>query len=166
MITWFKRLNVTFSGFTKLKNLVFEDVRISNKVLQHLLSNCPLLETISLIEYDDINEEHLSFDFVKLFQCVPLIYALDISMYCMKYEVSGGMPPHKLPTSLNLKYVRLDVCLREEDAVSSALCIIRSSPNLEQLSFAMYDYEGLAIQESSINFEDLHDGLEFDLRSS
>ncbi|XP_071739429.1 uncharacterized protein [Rutidosis leptorrhynchoides] len=94
------------------------------------------------IDYDEVSVEEMSFNFVKLFQC--------------------GMP-HKLPTSLHLKYVQLDVCLREQDVISSVLCIIRSSPNLEQLSFAMYDNKELPIQESSIKFDDLHDDLSLTL---
>ncbi|GKD56052.1 hypothetical protein Tco_1289439 [Tanacetum coccineum] len=46
-------------------------------------------------------------------------------------EEEGGMPK-KFPTSLvHLKYLYVDLCLTEHDDISSAFCLMRSSPNLE-----------------------------------
>ncbi|XP_071735680.1 F-box/FBD/LRR-repeat protein At1g13570-like [Rutidosis leptorrhynchoides] len=153
---------VTFNGFNKLRSVFFENVQISAKEFQHFLLNCPLLEKIALFDYEEEYVEENSFKFAKLFQCVPLIHTLVSSKYYIKFLAAGGMP-NKLPTSLHLKYVYLDVCLREQDVISSALCIIRSSPNLEQLCFLMYDNEKLPVQESSIKFDDLQDDLSLTL---
>ncbi|XP_071739431.1 F-box/FBD/LRR-repeat protein At1g13570-like [Rutidosis leptorrhynchoides] len=155
-------LPVTFTGFNKLRNMHFKNVRVSAQVLQHFLSNCPLLEEIILGGYEEEYVEENYFKFVQLFQHVPLVHTLDISKYYMKYLAAGGMP-NKLPTSLHLKDVGLDVCLSEQDVISSILCIIRSSPNLEQLFFLMYDNEKLPIQESSLMFVDLQDDLSLTL---
>ncbi|XP_071735685.1 F-box/FBD/LRR-repeat protein At1g13570-like isoform X2 [Rutidosis leptorrhynchoides] len=143
---------LTINGFKKLRNMSFYNVQVSSEVLQHFLSSCPLLEKIVLGGYEEEYVEENSFTFVQLFQCVPLVHTLDISKYYMKYLVAGGMP-NKLPTLLHLKDVSLDVCLREQDIISSVLCIIRSSPNLEALFFL----------ESSIKFVDLQDDLSLTL---
>ncbi|XP_071735674.1 F-box/FBD/LRR-repeat protein At1g13570-like [Rutidosis leptorrhynchoides] len=153
---------VSFNGFNKLRNMHFQDVQVSAEVLKHFLSSCPLLENIVLIHYEDEYVEEIFFDFVTLFRCAPLIHTLYISKYYMKYLAAGGMP-NKLPNSLPLKDVGLDVCLREQDIISAALCIIRSSPNLEKFSFSMYDNEKLPTKESSIKFVDLQDDLSLTL---
>ncbi|XP_071739410.1 F-box/FBD/LRR-repeat protein At1g13570-like [Rutidosis leptorrhynchoides] len=153
---------LTFNGFNKLRKIDFDDVQVSTKDLQHFLSSCPLLEEVILGDYEEEYVEENSFKFVQLFQCVPLVHTLDISKDYMKYLTAGGMP-NKLPTSLHLKDVRLDVCLRELDVISSVLCIIRSSPNLGRLFFVMRDNEKLPIQESSIKFADLRDDLSLTL---
>ncbi|XP_071739413.1 F-box/FBD/LRR-repeat protein At1g13570-like [Rutidosis leptorrhynchoides] len=153
---------LTFNGFNKLRKIDFEDVRVTAEVLQNFLSSCPLLEEVFLIAHE---EEYVDENFINpvtFFQCVPLIHTLHISKYYMKYMAAGGMPD-KLPTSLHLKDVGLGVCLMDRDVISSALCIIRSSPNLEQLSFLMYDNEKFPIKESSIKFVDLQDDLSLTL---
>ncbi|XP_071735694.1 F-box/FBD/LRR-repeat protein At1g13570-like [Rutidosis leptorrhynchoides] len=152
---------VKFNGFNKLRNMHFENVMVSAEELQHFLSSCPLLEELVLIAHEEHVDEKF-INFVTFFQCAPLIDTLVISKYYMKYMAVGGMP-NKLPTSLHLKDVGLEVCLREQDVISSALCIIRSSPNLEQLSFLMYDNEKLPTKESSMKFVDLQDDLSLTL---
>ena len=51
----------------------------------------------------------------------------------LQFLGAGGMP-QKLPTSLvNLRRLFLSMCLKEQADISSALCLMRSSPNLEKL---------------------------------
>ncbi|XP_071735715.1 F-box/FBD/LRR-repeat protein At1g13570-like [Rutidosis leptorrhynchoides] len=161
-------LPLTFNGFNKLKKMSFEKFQVPAQVLQRLLSNSPLLEIIRLMEFDydeeDFEEDYEkenSFNFVKFFECVPLVHTLDLSEYYMKYLSAGGMPS-KLSTS-HLKYVRLDVCLREQDGISSALCIIRSSPNLERIFLQMCGNEKLPYLGSCNKFVDLQDDLNLQL---
>ncbi|XP_071735699.1 F-box/FBD/LRR-repeat protein At1g13570-like [Rutidosis leptorrhynchoides] len=118
---------VTFNGFNKLRSLLFDNVQLSAKALHQLLSNCPLLEDITLL------------------------------------YLGAGCMPNKLPTWLHLRYVCLHLCPKEQDSISSALCIIRSSPNIEKLILQMYDNRRLPIQESSMKFVDLQDGSSFTL---
>ncbi|KAJ0445088.1 putative FBD domain-containing protein [Helianthus annuus] len=64
--------------------------------------------------------------------------------------------PHQLPTPLvHLNYVVLEFCLMEQNEISSALCMIRSSPVLETMIFLMYDNEKLPVQQTATNFLDL-----------
>ncbi|KAJ0683278.1 putative FBD domain-containing protein [Helianthus annuus] len=64
--------------------------------------------------------------------------------------------PHQLPTPLvHLKNLFLEVCMTEQNEISSALCIIRSSPVLGGIFFLMYDNEKLPVQQTVTNFLDL-----------
>ncbi|GJS03902.1 ALP1-like protein isoform X1 [Tanacetum coccineum] len=95
------------------------------------------------------------FTFVKLLQCVPLIEFLVIGGLYMKHLSAGGMP-HKLPTSLDqLKCLSLAMCYDEEHEVSSALCLIRSSPNLEKFDLTGYDKSDTT--QISKKFPDIQD---------
>ncbi|KAJ0439904.1 putative FBD domain-containing protein [Helianthus annuus] len=126
-------------------------------MLQQFLSNCPLLEFISLNEHQKAIDSVAggnTFTFVNLLPCVPLIQVLNIREYYMKYLCIGGMP-HKLPTSLaHLKDLVLDVCLVEQNEISSALCLIRSSPVLERIVFQMFDNDKLPVRQTPANFLD------------
>ncbi|KAI7758076.1 hypothetical protein M8C21_033589 [Ambrosia artemisiifolia] len=63
--------------------------------------------------------------------------------------------PHKLPASLvHLKDLFMYVCLMEENEISSALCMMRSSPVLEAIIFQMYDNDKLPIRQTLPNFLD------------
>ncbi|KAI7754354.1 hypothetical protein M8C21_006042, partial [Ambrosia artemisiifolia] len=151
---------LTFNRFSSLTSLTFVHVEVSAQMLQRFLSECPLLEHIHLNGYPqciEFVEKGNKFTFVDLLRCVPLIKNLNISIYYMKYLCAGGMP-HKLPTSLvHLKYLFLKVCMTEQNEISSALCMIRSSPLLVKIVFLMYDNKGLRIPQTSISFLDPED---------
>ncbi|XP_071739447.1 F-box/FBD/LRR-repeat protein At1g13570-like [Rutidosis leptorrhynchoides] len=151
-------LRVSTSGsFYKLPTSFF-----SLKGLDVLpLSGC-YFEPPMQVDYEEEYVEENSFNFVKLFQCVPLVSTLALSKNYMKFFSSGGIPS-KLSTLLHLTYICLDVCLREQDVISFVLCIIRSSPNLERIFFQMDDNEKLPIQESCLQFADLQDDLSLTL---
>nr|GFA35172.1 hypothetical protein [Tanacetum cinerariifolium] len=123
---------------------------------------CPLITVLHLIGDDSRDfATGNKFTFVELLQCVPLIEFLVIEGPYMKHLSAGGMP-HKLPTSLvQLKGLSLGMCFDEEHEVSSALCLIRSFPNLEKFSLAGYDW--LDTTQISKNFHDIQDYSAFAL---
>ncbi|XP_076946190.1 F-box/FBD/LRR-repeat protein At1g13570-like [Bidens hawaiensis] len=146
---------LTFSKFSCLRFLLFLDVDVSAQMLHRFLSNCPLLEKLYLVKYqegiDFVAGENI-FTFVDLFRCMPSIRLLQISNHYIKYLSAGGMP-HKFPTSLvHLKDLSLHVT--EQNEISSALCIIRSSPELAQIRFLMYRDEKLPVQQTPVKFLD------------
>ncbi|KAD4982993.1 hypothetical protein E3N88_19664 [Mikania micrantha] len=146
---------LTFNGFSRLRKMVFINVGISARMLQHFLSNCPLLEEVILRDYGGLDfAGEIKFTFVEFLQCVPLIKTLEISQYPMKVLLAGAMP-HELPTSLDhLKHLQLDMCIMEQDEISSALCMIRSSPVLEKMVLLMYNKK-LPVRQIPNNFLDL-----------
>ncbi|GJX13990.1 F-box/FBD/LRR-repeat protein-like protein [Tanacetum coccineum] len=148
-----------FNGFNRLSQVLFSHVEISPKSLLHFLSSCPLLEVVTLGVSEAVGLGASETDFkggneftlVDLFECLPLLECIEMTEDYMKYFCAGG-PPQKLPTSLvRLKYLFLDgYCFTEKCAFSSALCIIRSSPNLELIHFSTYDNEKLHDQQTSM----------------
>ncbi|XP_076918918.1 F-box/FBD/LRR-repeat protein At1g13570-like [Bidens hawaiensis] len=148
-------LPVVYYGFSRLTTMIFGNVNVSAQKLQQFLSMCPLIECLCLKGCQhgiDFVTEGNKFTFVDLLRCVPSVWALGISIYYMKYLSAGGMP-HKLPTSLvNLTYLILEVCLTEQNQISSTLCIISSSPMLSKVNFRIhYDNE---YQQTPANFLD------------
>ncbi|KAJ0445077.1 putative F-box domain, FBD domain, leucine-rich repeat domain superfamily [Helianthus annuus] len=153
-------LPLTFYGFSRLRRILFTNVEVSAEMLQEFLSHCPLLDEVILNGYQesvDFASGGNKLTFVDLLRCVPLLKTLEVSKYYMKYLTAGGMPD-KLPTSLaHLKHLHLDVCFMEQIEISSAICMIRSSPVLEKIVFRMCDNEKLPVQQTSSNFFDSKD---------
>ncbi|MFS8028378.1 putative FBD domain-containing protein [Helianthus anomalus] len=159
---------LTFNRFSSLTSMTFRNVEVSAQMLQRFISKCPLLQCFVLIELEKGIESvpgGNNFTLVDLLQCVPLLEAFAITKHYMKvlfklkitsdYLCAGGMP-HKLSTSIvHLKNLLLNVCLVEQNEISSALCIIRSSPVLETMKFLMDDNEKLPVQQTATNFLDL-----------
>ncbi|GJS58603.1 hypothetical protein Tco_0478394 [Tanacetum coccineum] len=89
------------------------------------------------------------FTFVELFDCAPFTKVAVSVLY------AGGMS-HELSTSLvQLKHLYVDLCLTKQDEISSALCLMRSSPNLKQLALVMRNK--LHAPQASMNLIDFHD---------
>ncbi|XP_071735687.1 F-box/FBD/LRR-repeat protein At1g13570-like [Rutidosis leptorrhynchoides] len=61
---------LTFNGFNKLRDVYFEDVRVTAEVLQNFLSSCPLLEEVFLIadEKEYVDEKFINFE--TFFRCM------------------------------------------------------------------------------------------------
>ncbi|CAH1416818.1 unnamed protein product [Lactuca virosa] len=142
-----------FNGFNMLKSLVFNEVKMTVKVLIKFLTNCPLLEEFTLTPHDQTCFTETTF--VELFKCLPSIQHL------------AGSIPRKLPVSLpHLRIVVLSVCLL---GLSAVLCVISSSPNLEKIelewSYNFQDYSGINLhhlKEMEITcFRDLFSWMEF-----
>ncbi|GJY63670.1 F-box/FBD/LRR-repeat protein-like protein [Tanacetum coccineum] len=148
---------LTFDGFRRLKSVHFLDVTITSKVLQRFLSNCPLLTEVILdgCGGEQDFEGGSKFTFVELLRCVPLIERLAISKFYMKYLSTGGKS-QKLPTSLsNINLLCLDVCVTEQDEISSALCLIKNSPNLQKIVYL--SHQKLDAPPVTFNIQDFQD---------
>ncbi|MFS8028397.1 putative F-box domain, FBD domain, leucine-rich repeat domain superfamily [Helianthus anomalus] len=152
---------LTFNGFSSLTSVRIWNVDVSAQMLQQFLSKCPQLVNLRLVGCQKVLNfvaGENKFTFGDLLQCVPLIQTLDISKYYMKVYLCAGGMPHKLSTSLvHLKNLFLNVCLVEQNEISSALCIIRSSPVLERINFLMSDNEKLPVHQTPSNFLDPED---------
>ncbi|CAH1416816.1 unnamed protein product [Lactuca virosa] len=151
-----------FNGFSMLKSLGFYYVNITAKMLQQFLTACPLLEGITLIgnHQTDFTGGN-KFTFVELFKCLPLIQGVNFSSVYIKHFTAGGMS-QKLPASLvYLRILILDqVCFHNQNELSSILCVINSSPNLEKIKLKMIrpdrQYTMLDLQDySGINLDHL-----------
>nr|XP_009786907.1 PREDICTED: F-box/FBD/LRR-repeat protein At1g13570-like [Nicotiana sylvestris] len=75
-------------------------------------------------------------DFVNFFNSIPALEHLHWNYNSFRFMVTGpGEVPTRLPSALNcLKHLYLsEICLEERVELLCALCLIRSSPNLEEL---------------------------------
>nr|KAJ0208748.1 hypothetical protein LSAT_V11C400165090 [Lactuca sativa] len=137
-------LPLMFNGFGMLKSLRFYNVKITAKILQRFLTSCPLLEEITLTAYHQTDfTGGNKFTFVELFKCLPSVQVVNISRVYIKHFTAGGMS-QKFPTSLvYLRILVLDqVCFPKQDELSSTLCVINSSPNLEKIKMKMIALAG------------------------
>nr|GEX14201.1 hypothetical protein [Tanacetum cinerariifolium] len=145
---------IAFDGFSKLRAVRFAYVYITSKALQLFLSTCPLLRYLALIDHSREFVEGNKLTLVELSQCVPLIEFL---------EIRGGML-YQLPTSLvQLKYLLLDVRVDDVYVASSALCLIRSSPNLKEISLSLSMGYMSDTAQISKNLPDIQDNPGFTL---
>ncbi|KAL4576597.1 hypothetical protein LXL04_012693 [Taraxacum kok-saghyz] len=79
-----------------------------------------------------------------------------VPAYIWLKHFNVGDIPHKLPVSLpHLRILVLEVCFLE---LSSVLCVINSSPNLEKIKIKMYwDNDGKCLKQSLNNLLDNKD---------
>ncbi|KAM5549737.1 F-box/FBD/LRR-repeat protein [Rosa sericea] len=78
-----------------------------------------------------------SSNLLKIFDHLPHIRKLAIKLHCLKY-LSLGALPEKLPKSCEyLNVLSIDICFDDPDAILTALCILRSSPALQELEILM-----------------------------
>ncbi|GJZ77423.1 F-box/FBD/LRR-repeat protein [Tanacetum coccineum] len=126
----------TFNGFRSLTSLYLEEVIISTRTLQHLLSNCPLLKTVIL----DIRNPCISGSIggptsSAIFECLPVIETFSISFHLIRAFGAIDKVPRELSiTLIHLKYLRLDgVYFNNKTHLSILALLIISSLNLEKL---------------------------------
>ncbi|GJX46697.1 F-box/FBD/LRR-repeat protein-like protein [Tanacetum coccineum] len=126
----------TFNRFGSLTSLSLQNVEMSTRTLQRLLSSCPLLKTVRLVLYSSyISRSNDGPTFTELLECLPVIETLYIwSELTDVFEDSAeGRVPRQLPTPLfHLRYLYIHVPFTRRGELILAL-LIKSSPNLEKL---------------------------------
>ncbi|WCJ35310.1 F-box/RNI-like superfamily protein [Euphorbia peplus] len=166
----------TFKGFRSLKSLDLQHITITQQVFENLIISCPLLERLTLMNfdgfthlninapnlqffdiggiYDDVNFEntfHLtlvsiglyknvtnlahvsSSKLLRFFANLPHIRRLEIQSYFLKYLCLGNTP-NRLPKPCNdLNYLSIRINFNDMDENSAALCLLRSTPNVQEL---------------------------------
>ncbi|XP_070016406.1 F-box/FBD/LRR-repeat protein At1g13570-like isoform X2 [Nicotiana sylvestris] len=148
-----------FKGFERLISLKLNRVTISSELLGSLISHSPLLENL-VLQYSDISNpveisapklrsfvfieaEH---DLAKIFESIPAIEHLCWNLQYVKARNAGPVEfiPTRLLSAFNcLKRLYVSwICLREFFELSIALCLIRSSPYLEEIEIETCDTEG------------------------
>lgn len=167
----------TFHGFKNLKSLDLQHITMGQDVFEHLITSCPLLERLTLMNFDgfshlNINATSLLFfdiggvfddvsfkntfqlalvsiglyakdkigkrpgytsNLIKFFAHLPHIRRLEIQSYFLKYLAVGDVPL-KLPSPcVDLGYLSLRINFDDCEENKAALCLLRSSPNLQEL---------------------------------
>ncbi|KAL6204774.1 hypothetical protein ACLB2K_022041 [Fragaria x ananassa] len=91
-----------------------------------------------------------SSNLLKIFDHLPRIRRLEIKWHFLKY-LSLGALPEKLPKPCQyLKVLSMDLCFDDPDAIQTALCILISSPALQELEIYMDDSKKLTRSPSVV----------------
>ncbi|XP_062024216.1 F-box/FBD/LRR-repeat protein At1g13570-like [Rosa rugosa] len=77
---------------------------------------------------------------IKFFDDLPCIQRLQINRRFLKYVAAGALL-EKLPKPcLQLKFLKMNICTDDREDVLTALCLLRSSPALEELEILTNDF--------------------------
>ncbi|GFZ21506.1 hypothetical protein Acr_29g0006680 [Actinidia rufa] len=125
----------------------------------------PLLAEISitLISFDAKEQEkEIDSNWVKFFRCLPAIEDLHLDGSVLELWAAVDIP-RRLPSSLNhVKVLVLsDICYYSLHNILCALSLIRSSPNLLKLNFAILN--NIPVQEPVAEFLQAQDFSDFAL---
>ncbi|CAK7326457.1 unnamed protein product [Dovyalis caffra] len=126
------------------------EINAPNLKLLHYISaykcicfkNAPLLAELSIYESsfgEPDSDKRKLFNLIEVFSCLPAIEYLSVDYYFLK-DLAVPDSSMRLQTTLNhLKFLKmLELSYAEVEEVSPALCLIRSSPNLQKLEIRMY----------------------------
>ncbi|XP_047176166.1 F-box/FBD/LRR-repeat protein At1g13570-like [Vigna umbellata] len=169
----------TFKGFKNLKSLDLQHVTLAQDAFENLISNCPVLERLTLMNFDGFTHlnidtpnllffdiggkfEDISFEntfqlavvsiglyvnfetnqsrlrggysnLLKFFVNLPHLQRLEIQSYFLKYLAAGIVPINLPRPCIDLSYLSIRINLNDLKEISAALCLLRSSPNLQEL---------------------------------
>ncbi|XP_058193502.1 F-box/FBD/LRR-repeat protein At1g13570-like isoform X4 [Rhododendron vialii] len=93
---------------------------------------------------------------VMLLENVPVIESLELD-YCYVKGIAAYGVPTTLPTTLNnLKNIELyEICFGERDDISVLICLIRSSPNLEEVTIHAFT-GATSASPTVLDFSEVH----------
>ncbi|CAL2233402.1 unnamed protein product [Prunus armeniaca] len=132
---------MNFDGFTLLNidapNLqffdvggVFEDVNFKN-TLNLAVVSIGLYEHVC--NYQRRGPPGSSSHLLKFFAHLPRIQRLEIQSYFLKYLAIGTLPGKLPKPCLVLNYLSIRISFTDSDEISTAVCLLRSSPALQEL---------------------------------
>ncbi|KAJ0025040.1 hypothetical protein Pint_08898 [Pistacia integerrima] len=169
----------TFKGFRHLKSLDLQHITLSQDVFENLISSCPLLERLTLMNFDGFT--HLKIDapnlqffdiggvfddvifentfhlalvsiglyvnvktelpmapgnsgkLLRFFVHLPHIRRLEVQSYFLKYLAIGNVPSRLPRPCADLNYLSIRINFNDLEECLAALCLLRSSPNLQEL---------------------------------
>ncbi|KAF3446264.1 hypothetical protein FNV43_RR11443 [Rhamnella rubrinervis] len=167
---------LSFNGFKSLKTLDLQHITMAQHVFDNMISGCPLLEKLTLMNFDGFthlnieapnlkefdvggvfedvgfkNTFHLavisvglyanglkgalgdSSNLHKFFDHLPLLQRLEIQSYFLKYLAVGVVLRNLPKPCVNLNYLSVRISLNDLEEISTAICLLRSAPNLQEL---------------------------------
>ncbi|XP_047974997.1 F-box/FBD/LRR-repeat protein At1g13570-like [Salvia hispanica] len=195
-----------FNGFKSLKSLDLQHITMDQLAFEHMISSCPLLERLTLMNFDgfallnihapnllffdvggvfeDVSfqdtlhlavvsiglyvnsgiERNLAFgstgNLIKFFACLPHIQRLEVQSFFLKY-LAAGIIPGKLPSPcLELSFLSIRINFNDMEENLAALCLLRSSPNLQELELLARPEEQVTARMAS-NISDIFQNFPF-----
>ena len=119
--------SVGVSCIESLMSLTLMNVRVTGKLLEHLLSNCPLLERLHVSDSDDLVTlkvcgSSLRLKYLHIIRCLEF---KSIEIFAPNLE-SLGLVGRETEMHVNHAPCLLDVCLGGSKPVDSAICTLSS----------------------------------------
>ncbi|GJY14554.1 F-box/FBD/LRR-repeat protein [Tanacetum coccineum] len=131
-----KKPNKTSSGLGSLTSLYVQNSEISMKTLLHILSNCPLLKTMTLKTHEFYDLDGITV--TNLFESLKVIKNLTIWREIIEdlpVNTNDRSIPQQVPVTLvHLKSLCIEDISLDVDGLQIIALFIRSSPNLEKLT--------------------------------
>nr|KAJ0210367.1 hypothetical protein LSAT_V11C400165070 [Lactuca sativa] len=137
-------------GFSRLKSLCFSEVDITTRCFFNSLPIAPSLRNL-------LGLENIQIQSLPSVIWLSFISVLKVSkLYIKDLGVGSNSMPHKLPISLpHLRILVLGVCFVD---LSTVLCVISSSPNLEKIKVEMcQDHDCQCIRQTFNNLPDIQE---------
>lgn len=191
----------TFNGFRSLKSLDLQHITMDQDVFEHLISSCPTLERLTLMNFDgfsllNIHAPNLQFfdiggvfddvsfentsslaivsiglyvnigydqnltlgntgNLIKFFAHLPSIQRLEVQSYFLKYLAVGKIPGRLPIPCIELNYLSIRINFNDMEESLAALCLLRSSPNLQELEIlGRPEEQTIPVRVKSIGEED------------
>ncbi|KAK9277202.1 hypothetical protein L1049_006741 [Liquidambar formosana] len=135
---------------------------VKNELKSICFKHTPNLTEVSIISYyleENIQPGKAS-NLFKLLGALPRIEKLYLGEYFLKFLAAGSVPD-RLPTNTNhLKILNICLGVNDVDEISCALCLIRSSPNLQELEISVSTWGDDPI-EPVLNFLEAQDCINY-----
>ncbi|KAJ9167541.1 hypothetical protein P3X46_022185 [Hevea brasiliensis] len=135
-----ERFGIFVSNCPFLEKLTLENcphffcLRLSSPILKYL----SFLVSISLNGMAEIAKyfkDKKTSNLIEMASSIPAIEELAVENYFLKFLAMGGVQNRLTKTLQHLRILHLSgICFEKIEEVSCALCLIRSSPNLEKLT--------------------------------
>ncbi|XP_027332203.1 F-box/FBD/LRR-repeat protein At1g13570-like isoform X2 [Abrus precatorius] len=191
-----------FRGFRNLKSLDLQHVTLAQDVFENLISNCPQLERLTLMNFDgftqlnidapnllffdiggrfedvsfkntsqlavvsiglylnfEINHSRLhvgSSNLLKFFYHLPHVQRLEVQSYFLKYLAVGVVPINLPRECADLSYLSIRINFNDSKEISAALCLLRNSPNLQELEILGRPEEQTVLSTDNYCWEDVY----------
>ncbi|CAI0465506.1 unnamed protein product [Linum tenue] len=188
----------SFKGFRNLKSLDLQHVTLAQDAFENLITNCPLLERLTLMNFDgfshlkisapnlqffdiggafdDVSFEHTfqltlvsiglydrnvalsgsSSKLLSFFANLPHIRRLEVQSYFLKYLAMGNVPTRLPKPCIDLNYLSIRVNFNDMDESAAALCLLKSSPNLQEVEMLARPEEQSGGRTMNSSWEDEH----------
>ncbi|KAA8537679.1 hypothetical protein F0562_027331 [Nyssa sinensis] len=131
---------MNFDGFTYLEihapNLQFFDV---GGIFEYVnFVNTFQLAIVSIGLYVDVGYEHSlthgnTSSLINFFAHLPRIQRLEVQSYFLKYFADGNVPERLPAPCIELNYLSIRMNFNDMEETLVVLCLLRSSPNLQEL---------------------------------
>ncbi|XVF36173.1 hypothetical protein REPUB_Repub19eG0035200 [Reevesia pubescens] len=131
---------------------IFDDVFFQNTFHLALVS----IGLYVNIDNDENDARENSSKMLRFFVNLPHIRRLEVQSYFLKYLAIGNVPSRLPNPCVDLNYLSIRIDFDDLEENTAALCLLRSSPNLQELEMLARPEEQTPVERSTNFWEDDH----------